>query len=267
MLISSTTQVLGGTLFYSGYDQKRLRFDRHLTTLLSSLMMVVFILLAIPTIMDVFPSAKSTPTDQTLFAQRVIAVVLIALLLVFLFFRLGTHASMFASTPFSQQDRPRSRHAYRQSQIIDAQIPRPYIAKGPAILLLIAASGSAFACTRYIVSSLNGLSSMTGINQSFLAVTLIPLVGNSVKYHSIIKGSRTYGKVELGIRAVINTVLRITMLIVPLMVLMGWAYDRPLVLRLDGFEATTLILSVVVMTYLISDGRTNYFEGLMLIGT
>lgn len=28
-----------------------------------------------------------------------------------------------------------------------------------------------------------------------------------------------------------------------------------------------LLLSVVVMTYLISDGRSNYFEGLMLIGT
>lgn len=108
---------------------------------------------------------------------------------------------------------------------------------------------------------------MTGANQSFLAVTLIPLLGNSVKYHSIITGSRSYGQVELGIRAVINTVLRVTMLIAPLLVLVGWVFDRPLVLRLDGFEATTLLLSVVVMTYLISDGRTNYFEGLMLMGT
>lgn len=80
-------------------------------------------------------------------------------------------------------------------------------------------------------------------------------------------GSRSYGQVELGIRAVINTVLRITMLIAPLLVLIGWVFETPLVLQFDGFEATTLLLSVVVMTYLISDGRSNYFEGLMLIGT
>ena len=57
------------------------------------------------------------------------------------------------------------------------------------------------------------------------------------------------------------------MLIAPLLVLIGWVVERPLVLRFDSFEATTLLLSVVIMTYLISDGRSNYFEGLMLIGT
>ncbi|KAJ5874110.1 uncharacterized protein N7529_002540 [Penicillium soppii] len=257
-VLSNLLLVLGGTLFYSGYDQKRLRFDRHLTTVLSSLMMVVFILLAIPTITDVFPSSKTTPADQILFTQRVTAVVLIALLITFLFFRLSTHASMFASTPFSQRDHPRNHHQHRQSQIIDAQIASPYIEKGPATLILLAATG---------LSSLSGLAAITGANQSFLAVTLIPLLGNSVKYGSIMTGSRSYGQVELGIRAVINTVLRITMLIAPLLVLIGWVFETPLVLQFDGFEATTLLLSVVVMTYLISDGRSNYFEGLMLIGT
>jgi Ca2+:H+ antiporter len=174
---------------------------------------------------------------------------------------------MFASTPFSQRDHPRNHHQHRQSQIIDAQIASPYIEKGPATLILLAATGCALVCTHNIVSSLSGLAAITGANQSFLAVTLIPLLGNSVKYGSIMTGSRSYGQVELGIRAVINTVLRITMLIAPLLVLIGWVFETPLVLQFDGFEATTLLLSVVVMTYLISDGRSNYFEGLMLIGT
>ncbi|OQE33067.1 hypothetical protein PENFLA_c001G03914 [Penicillium flavigenum] len=266
-VLSNLLLVLGGTIFVSGYDQKRLRFDRTLTTVLSSLMMVVFILLALPTIMDVFPSAKATPEDQILFVQRITAIVLVVLLLIFLIFRLGTHAAMFASTPFSQRDQARSGHQSRQSQIIEAQIPQSYIGKGPAAIILAAASASALACTYYTVSSLSGVASITGINQSFLAVTLVPLLGNSVKYRSVVVGSRSYNQIELGIRAVINNVLRVTMLIAPLLVLVGWAFDQPLILRFDGFEATTLLLGVVVMTYLISDGRSNYFEGLMLIGT
>ncbi|CAG8051298.1 unnamed protein product [Penicillium nalgiovense] len=266
-VLSNLLLVLGGTIFVSGYDQKRLRFDRTLTTVLSSLMMVVFILLALPTMMDVFPSDKATPEDQIHLVQRVTAIVLVVLLLTFLIFRLGTHAAMFASTPFSQRDQARSGHQSRQSQIIEAQIPQSYIGKGPATITLAAASASALACTYYTVSSLSGVASITGMNQSFLAVTLVPLVGNSLKYRSVIVGSRLYSQVELGVRAVINNVLRVTMLIAPLLVLVGWAFDQPLILRFDGFEATTLLLGVVVMTYLISDGRSNYFEGLMLIGT
>lgn len=230
-------------------------------------MMVVFILLALPTMMDVFPSDKATPEDQIHLVQRITAIVLVVLLLTFLIFRLGTHAAMFASTPFSQRDQARSGHQSRQSQIIEAQIPQSYIGKGPATITLAAASASALACTYYTVSSLSGVASITGMNQSFLAVTLVPLVGNSLKYRSVIVGSRLYSQVELGVRAVINNVLRVTMLIAPLLVLVGWAFDQPLILRFDGFEATTLLLGVVVMTYLISDGRSNYFEGLMLIGT
>lgn len=227
-------------------------------------MMVVFILLALPTIMEVFPSAKATPADQILLMQRITAVILVILLFAFLIFRLGTHAAMFASTPFSQRAQA---GGHQSPQIIEAQIPQPYIGKASAAIILVAASASTLGCTYYIVSCLSGVASITGMNQSFLAVTAVPLLGNSVKYRGIVMGSRTYNQIELGIRAVINNVLRVTMLIAPLLVLVGWAFDQPLIMRFDGFEATMLLLSVVVMTYLISDGRSNYFEGLMLIGT
>lgn len=230
-------------------------------------MMVVFILLALPTIMDIFPSTKATPADQILFMQRTTALILVALLLTFLVFRLGTHATMFASTPFSPRDQACGEYEARQSHTVEPQIPQLYIDKRIAVLILAVASASALACSYYIVGSLSGVASITGAKQSFIAVTLIPLVGNSMKYYTIVVGCRSCNQVELGIRAVINTVLRVTMLVAPLLVLTGWVFNQPLTLRFDGFEATILLLSVVIMTYLISDGRSNYFEGLMLVGT
>ncbi|KAJ5558852.1 hypothetical protein N7461_002824 [Penicillium sp. DV-2018c] len=259
--------VLGGTILVSGYDQKRLRFDRGLTTVLSSLMMVVFILLALPTITEIFSSTHATSADQVLFTQRIISVILVVLLLTFFVFRLRTHAFLFAGTPFGPQDQIQGGHELRQDQVLDSRIPQSYIDKALGAFILAIACISAFTCTYYVVSSLSGFAVIVGTNQAFIAVTLIPLFGNAVKYYSIIIKSRLRRQVELGIRAVINTVLRVTMLIAPLLVLLGWARDEPLTLRFDPFEATTLLLSVVIMSYLISDGRTNYFEGLMLIGT
>jgi Ca2+:H+ antiporter len=40
-----------------------------------------------------------------------------------------------------------------------------------------------------------------------------------------------------------------------------------MVLRFDTFETTVFFLAIVVVTCLIRDGRTNYFEGVLLIGT
>ncbi|KAJ5102011.1 hypothetical protein NUU61_004233 [Penicillium alfredii] len=257
--------VLGGSLFLSGYDKKRLRFDRTLTTILSSLMMVVFITLAIPTAMDAFQSAQPAPSEDILLAQRITSVTLVGLLLTFLVFRLKTHAAMFAGTPFHS-----GRHNRADSHIYGAQeiqIPQSYLGNGRATLILAAATLFVFTSTSYLVSSVGVVAKTLGTNETFLSLTLIPLFGNFTKYRTIIAGSRSNNQVEQGIRAVINSVLRITMLIAPLLVIVGWMMDQPHILKFDEFEATTLLLSVVVMTYLISDGRSNYFEGLMLVGT
>ncbi|KAJ5561069.1 hypothetical protein N7535_009266 [Penicillium sp. DV-2018c] len=249
-VLSNLLLVLGGTILVSGYDQKRLRFDRGLTTVLSSLMMVVFILLALPTITEIFSSTHATSADQVLFTQRIISVILVVLLLTFFVFRLRTHAFLFAGTPFGPQDQIQGGHELRQDQVLDSRIPQSYIDKALGAFILAIACISAFTCTYYVVSSLSGFAVIVGTNQAFIAVTLIPLFGNAVKYYSIIIKSRLRRQVELGIRAVINTVLRVTMLIAPLLVLLGWARDEPLTLRFDPFEATTLLLSVVCYHYL-----------------
>lgn len=255
--------VLGGSLFFAGYDKNRLRFDRHLTTTLSSLMMVVFIMLATPTALDALSSRHDVSVEEAILTQQATAVNLIALLGIYLFFRLNTHAEMFAGTPI-QHGNSDVRSSHNRAGVQDLQ---PLSGPWRSLLVLMVASLCALACSFQIVDSVNDVGTVLGTNPSFPALTIIPLVGNIAKHRMIVEGSRAEQYIERGIRAIINGILRLTMLVAPLIVTVGWVLDQPLILKFDAFEATTLLLSIVVMTYLISDGRSNYFEGLMLIGT
>lgn len=254
--------VLGASLFFAGYDKNRLRFDRTLTTILSSLMMVVFIILVIPTSMEALSSHHTKSTGNTLATQRISAVILVALLLVYLLFRLRTHVEIFAGTPFHHGDQEHASHS-----AMTPQLPHPIFGRWRAAMTLLLSSGCMFGCTYYLAHTIPRTAKLLGTNQAFIGAMIIPIVGNFIKYRRVVLGSRSNAEVEKGIRAVIHSVLRITMIVAPLLILIGWLRDQPLVLRFDQFEATTLLLSIVVMTYLIADGCSNYFEGLMLIGT
>lgn len=195
--------------------------------------------------------------------QHITAIILVALHLIYIFFRLRTHAEMFASTPFHHGGSGNG----RPYNAIDSQMLHPLARRWRPAGSLVIASFCMLVCAFLVLHSISATANTLGTSQSFLGVVVVPFVGNFTKHRTIVAGSRSNEHVERRIRAVINGVLRLTMLLAPLLVLIGWMFDQPLILIFDQFEATTLLLSIVVMTYLIADGRSNYFEGLMLVGT
>jgi Ca2+:H+ antiporter len=53
--------------------------------------------------------------------------------------------------------------------------------------------------------------------------------------------------------------------VAPLLVIAGHLMGQPLGLEFSMLEVAAVMLSVVTMTLLIRDGRTNWFEGLQLL--
>ncbi|KAA8651018.1 uncharacterized protein ATNIH1004_003709 [Aspergillus tanneri] len=254
--------VLGGCLFVAGYDKKKLRFDLTLTSILSSLLMVVSISLIIPTIIAMFSSFNSEANDESdiVLISHTAAVVLFTLLFVFLLFRLRTHTSLFDTVLYPEPPRTVPNQ--------DATPPERYPIFErfrPSIILLVASS-CVLICGYYVVGSVNGFCQASGFSKAFTNLVLIPVMGNSTKYLTIIAMCRT-NKVELGIRAVISSILRLTLLIAPFLVFLGWTFDLPMSLNFDPFEATVFFISIMVTSGMMHNGETNYFEGLMLMGT
>ncbi|KAF5865869.1 hypothetical protein ETB97_001936 [Aspergillus alliaceus] len=144
--------------------------------------------------------------------------------------------------------------------------PTKIFAPQPAIVTLVAGMSCLIACVSFIVDSVNGFAQELGLSTAFLTLVLVPLVGNSTRYAAIVTVALK-GHVESAVRANLNSTLRITLLVTPTLVILAWVSGLSMTLQLDTFEATMLFLAVVVMSHVIQDGKSNYFEGLMLIGT
>ncbi|KAL7587726.1 hypothetical protein Lser_V15G39590 [Lactuca serriola] len=52
---------------------------------------------------------------------------------------------------------------------------------------------------------------------------------------------------------------------IPFCVVVGWIMGRPLDLNFQLFETTTLIMTVLVVAFMLQDGTSNYFKGVMLV--
>ncbi|RAL00040.1 vacuolar calcium ion transporter [Aspergillus ibericus CBS 121593] len=263
--------VLGSCFLISGYDKEHLIFDRTLTSIMSSLMIMVCIALVLPGIMVTFPSLDTISINAIVTSHEVrlvsygIAIILLLLLAVFLLFQLKTHAAIFhvAERTGRAQIEDSSTEG-RADELHPDHHLGVFTPSRAGLALLIGVTCLAI-CVTHLVNSVN-VSLEKGTATSFPILVWVPLVGNVTKYITIVVISRQ-GHVETAIRTILNSILRLTLLVTPALVLMGWALGQPVTLQMDNFEATMLFLAAMVMSHVIHEGRANYFDGLMLCGT
>lgn len=72
-------------------------------------------------------------------------------------------------------------------------------------------------------------------------------------------------KMNLCIGIAVSSSLQIGLLVSPLLVLTGWAIDVPMTFFFELFETTVLFSSVLIVNYLIADGKSNWLEGALLL--
>nr|GFB59263.1 vacuolar cation/proton exchanger 2-like [Tanacetum cinerariifolium] len=53
--------------------------------------------------------------------------------------------------------------------------------------------------------------------------------------------------------------------VIPFCVVVGWIMGQPMDLNFQLFETATLFITVLVVAFMLQEGTSNYFKGLMLI--
>lgn len=71
---------------------------------------------------------------------------------------------------------------------------------------------------------------------------------------------------NLAIGVALGSSMQIALLVTPFLVILGWILNEPMSLQFEIFETVVFFLAVLVTNYLISDGKSNYLEGAMLLG-
>eukprot|EP00123_Amoebidium_parasiticum_P006605 comp17520_c1_seq1/m.17063 comp17520_c1_seq1/g.17063 ORF comp17520_c1_seq1/g.17063 comp17520_c1_seq1/m.17063 type:complete len:127 (-) comp17520_c1_seq1:276-656(-) len=102
------------------------------------------------------------------------------------------------------------------------------------------------------------------LSPTFIGVILLPIVGNAAEHLTAVTVA-VKDKMDLAIGVAVGSSTQIALFVIPLTTLVGWAIDQPMDLNFHVFDTVLLLVSVMIVNLTLTDGKSNYLEGLMLI--
>jgi len=135
---------------------------------------------------------------------------------------------------------------------------------GSMVVLLVATILVAV-LSEYLVDSIDPMAKALDIAPAFVGIILLPIIGNAVEHITAIRMALV-NKMDISLSIAIGSATQVAMFVVALAVIVGWILDIPLSLAFDPFQIQLFIYSSIIIFATISDGSSNWLEGVMLLG-
>lgn len=178
------------------------------------------------------------------------AIILLILYVLYLIFQLRTHATLFDAEHAAEGE---DEEAEEEPQL------SPWAAAGVLVVVTIAVA----VCAEFLVDSIDSLVETAHISKTFIGLILLPIVGNAAEHVTAVVVA-VKDKMDLAMGVAIGSSMQIALLVTPFLVILGWIIGQPMTLHFQTFETVVFFLSVLVVTYVIQDGKSNYLEGAMV---
>jgi len=170
--------------------------------------------------------------------------VLIVLYLLNMFFVFRTHRDSFGA------------HQQEEGQ--------PSTSRGQALVSLGLATALIAGMSEILVDQIAPVTRALGMTELFVGVIVVALVGNAAENSTaIIMARRNRMDVSMSIATGAST--QIALFVAPVLVFLSVAIGHPMSLVFNGFEIAAIVLSVLIVEMISSDGETNWFEGAQLL--
>jgi Ca2+:H+ antiporter len=231
-------------------------FNSTVASTMSSLMTVASAALIIPATLYAVISGPKADTDAALLIlSHWTSIILLVLYILYLGFQLRTHADLFSAEHEAAADAEEGQEPGEQEE---AQMS-PWAAG----IVLVVTTVAVAVCAEYLVDSIDALVARAHISKTFIGLILLPIVGNAAEHVTAIVVALK-NKMDLAMGVAIGSSMQIALLVTPFLVILGWIIDQPMTLHFETFETVVFFLSVLVVTYVIQDGKSNYLEGAMV---
>lgn len=203
--------------------------------------------LIIPSVLySTLPSKSHDVEASVLSLSRAASVVLLIFYLVYLYFQLKSHSELFVDGDSEEEER--------------------VLGPWSASIILILATLGVTVCSDRLVDSVDGIVEKWHISRAFIGLIVVPIVGNAGEFNTVVNAS-VKGNMDLAVGVIVGSTLQIALFVSPFLVMCGLVIGQPMSLRYSPFQTVVFFLSVIVMDCLIRGGRTNYYEGSLLVGT
>jgi Ca2+:H+ antiporter len=244
-IIGNLLLVLGLSLVAGGLRNPVQRFSRTTSAMNSTTLMIAVAALVMPAVFNLTLFGTLQHHDVNLQHLSLwTSGVLIALYLLNLLFVFRTHRAAFA-IPQREDVGP----ATSRTQAI--------VSLGLATVLIAGMS-------EILVDQIAPVTRALGMTELFVGVIVVALVGNAAENSTAVLMARR-NRMDVSMSIATGASTQIALFVAPVLVFLSVAIGHPMTLVFNGFEIAAIVLSVLIVEMISSDGETNWFEGAQLL--
>ncbi|KAJ3487578.1 hypothetical protein NLJ89_g11698 [Agrocybe chaxingu] len=258
-ILSNILLVLGCSFLAAGLKRQESVFQVTAAQASSSLMTLACITLVIPAAYSSTLEDTHSNEHGLLIISRGTALVLLFIYCAYIYFQLKSHAFLYQPRDTDDDGNPLPEDSEAEEHE-EAQMS--VIAAGVSLLAVTVVTSF---CADYLVSSIEEFAERYHVPKPFIGLILLPIVANAAEHVTAVWMAMK-NQMELTITICVGSSIQIAAFVVPLLVVVGWISGHELTLFFANFETIILFVSVVLVNTLIQDGKSNYMEGLMLLG-
>lgn len=296
-----TGSIIGNSLFGLGlaivvgsFGRSVQRFSRERAGLLSSLLILSVIGLLVPALFDYTERGIASASDAARLDENLslgVAVVLIAAYAGNLIYTLITHRDVFATEETGQTEKSNRKKEKPENAEQEAKNKNEAAQKGEtekkneserkseeakkgetaewsfwtAMGILVAATVGVALEAELVSGALEDTAKQLGLTTFFLGIIVLPLVGNAAEYFSVVYFARK-NQMGLVMSIAVGASIQIALLTAPLLVLISYAFGKPMNLVFSNpLELIAIAGVAFAVNSIAQDGETTWFEGLLLL--
>ena len=243
-ILGNMLLVLGLAMLWGGLRHKEQSFNSDAIQMNGTLLLLAIVAFITPSAIHHSGGTISDVENISHYA----AIVLLVIYGLALLFQLKTHSHVFATEPG---------HGHHED---------PLMTNKDAWILLILATILVAWMAHILVHSLEAAVVEWGMPELFIGVILLPFFGNAAEHFTavIVAGK---DKMDLSIAIAVGSSVQIALFAAPAMILFAWALGVPLTLEFGMLETAATFVSVLVVNSILADGKSNWLEGAMLLGS
>jgi len=262
-IIGNVLLVLGASMLAGGIRYNVQTFNRTAATTSATLLALGAISLIVPATFHVATKARANEDDLAFF----ISIILFITYLLSLVFSLKTHKHLYnpgAAPPTEYEEPVQLLPESPKESAEEEEVRKGWSIKRSIIVLVITTVFVAW-LSEILVHHVEHAAQLLHMNQVFIGLIIIAIIGNAAE-HSTAVIMAMKDKMDLSIGIALGSSAQVALFVAPVLVFLSFFFGpHPMDLNFTPFEVLADVVSVIILSYVATDGECNWLEGVQLL--
>lgn len=243
-IIGNILLVLGASMLAGGLRHPEQHFNPVGARSQATMLTLAAIALVLPA---AFQVAQGTTPEGLIRVSVAIAIVLLAVYLLYLVFTLVTHSALFAGSHEPEE------HAKAPASV------------GRAVAVLAVATVGVAWMSEIMVGAIEPTAHEFGLSKVFVGVFVVAIVGNAAEHATAISAALK-NRMDLSLSIAIGSSIQVALFVAPVLMLLSLVIGpKPMDLAFPAGLVLTVLLSAVITGQVAGDGRSDWLKGAQLL--